>query len=331
MKINFTIISIFSLVVLFTFSSCKKPPLLTTVPITLITESSALSGGNVLDNGGADITSCGIVWGTSPYPTLSNNFLNDYTGASSYTINISGLTPSTTYYVRAYATNSAGTAYGNQVIFTTTSATGNAVVSNPGQGVTFNGYTYPSIVLGNGQEWMSENLRTNTYSNGATIANVTNSIQWMNLTTGAWAYYENDVQNQTAYGKLYNWYAVTDPRNVCPSGWHVPTYAEWTELTDYLGGELVAGGKLKSTGLTFWDAPNNDATNEIGFSGLPGGLRYVDGSFWTEGESGWWWSSTEAQGQGGQYWHRHLETSNGTFLPGTDYASMGMSVRCLKD
>jgi uncharacterized protein (TIGR02145 family) len=284
-----------------------------------------------LDNGGADITSCGIVWGTSPYPTLSNNFLNDYTGANSYTINIWGLTPSTTYYVRAYATNSAGTAYGNQVIFTTTSATGTGVVSYPGQGVTFNGYTYPSIVLGNGQEWMSENLRTNTYSNGATIANVTNSVQWINLQTGAWSYYNNDSQNQTSYGKLYNWYAVTDPRNVCPSGWHVPTDAEWTELTNYLGGELVAGGKLKSTDMTFWDSPNNDATNESGFSGLPGGLRYVDGSFGSEGAYGYWWSSTGQPGQGGQCWHRQLESNNGFFIPTSGNGMLGMSVRCLKD
>lgn len=330
MKIKFTSISILSLVVLLTLVSCKKPPLLTTIPITLITESSAIAGGNVLDNGGADITSRGIVWGTSPYPTLSNSFLNDITGANSYTISIWGLIPNTTYYVRAYATNSAGTAYGNQLIFTTTSANGNGIISNPGSGVTYNGYTYSSIVLGNGQEWMAENLRTNKYRNGATIANVTNSSQWPNLHTGAWAYYDNDNQNDTTYGKLYNWYAVTDQRNVCPSGWHLPTDAEWTELTDYLGGESVAGGKLKSTDINFWDGANNEATNESGFTGLPGGAT-VSGGFFSKGSQGYWWSSTGQPGQGGQCWYRTLDNNNGIAGRGYGEAMMGMSVRCLKD
>jgi len=163
----------------------------------------------------------------------------------------------------------------------------------PGAGVTdIDGNLYQTIIVNN-QEWMAENLRTITYANGDPIPNVTDDMQWQNLTTGAWAHYNNDSQYENPYGKLYNWYSVSDPRNVCPTGWHVPSDAEWTVLTDYLGGENVAGGKMKSTGTQYWLIPNQDATNESGFSGLPGGRRYASGHFESVGEYGMWWTSTE--------------------------------------
>ena len=198
-----------------------------------------------------------------------------------------------------------------------------------GGGVTFNGYTYTSIVLGNGQEWMAENLRTTTYANGDPIPNVTDANQWENLTTGAWAHYNNDSQYENPYGKLYNWYTVNDPRNVCPTGWHVPTDAEWTVLIDYLGGESVAGGKMKSTGTQYWLYPNTDATNESGFSGLPGGFRNGNGTFLGIGDFGYWWSSTED----GTYfaWDRALDYSSGGVSRGNVYKESGFSVRCLRD
>ncbi len=203
-------------------------------------------------------------------------------------------------------------------------------VNDPtGGGVTFNGYTYTSIVLGNGQEWMAENLRTTTYANGDPIPNVTDDNQWGDLTTGAWVHYNNDSQYENPYGKLYNWYTVVDPRNVCPTGWHVPTDAEWTVLIDYLGGNSVAGGKMKSTGTQYWESPNTGATNESGFSGLPGDRRTSDGSFGQIGSLGYWWSSTEHSTTNA--WLRYLGFVDDDVHKYSNDKLNGFSVRCLRD
>lgn len=203
------------------------------------------------------------------------------------------------------------------------------IVSNPGQGVTFDGYTYESIVLGNDQEWMTENLRTTVYANGEPIPNVTDDTQWENLTTGAWVHYNNDSQYENSYGKLYNWYTVNDSRNICPTGWHVPTDSEWAELVDYLGGVAVAGGKIKSAGTQYWQSPNQSATNEIGFSGLPGGGRYLDGSYSTIGSYGFFWSSTEYIPT--HSWMRQLSYDSGDMPRANLSKGAGICVRCIKD
>jgi uncharacterized protein (TIGR02145 family) len=184
----------------------------------------------------------------------------------------------------------------------------------PGPGVTDqNGNTYATVVLGNGQEWMAENLRTTTYANGDPIPNVTDNTAWTQLTTGAWAHYDNNASYENPYGKLYNWYAVSDPRNVCPTNWHVPTDAEWSTLVGYLDPtydpngfqSVTAGGKMKSTGTQYWIAPNTGATNESGFSGLPGGGRYsLDGTFYGLGYGGYWWSASESGAE--LAWSRYL-------------------------
>ncbi len=203
-------------------------------------------------------------------------------------------------------------------------------MSNPGAGVTFGGYTYPSVVLGNGQEWMAENLRTTKYRNGDPIPNVTGNHAWQQLTTGAWAHYENNASYENPYGKLYNWYAAADPRNVCPTGWHVPTDAEWTVLTDYLGGESVAGGKMKSTGTQYWNAPNEGATNASGFSGLPGGYRNdLYGGFDNLGSSGLWWSASESDAE--DAWYRDLTNDDADIYRYVSTKRLGFSVRCLRD
>jgi uncharacterized protein (TIGR02145 family) len=205
----------------------------------------------------------------------------------------------------------------------------NALAQTPGAGVTdIDGNQYTTVIIGT-QEWMAENLRTNTYANGDPIPNVTDANQWQNLTTGAWAHYNNDSQYENPYGKLYNWYTVADPRNVCPTGWHVPSDAEWTVLSDYLGGESVAGGKMKSTGTQYWQSPNTDATNESGFSGLPGGYRYINGTFNLIGYYGYWWSSTEY----GTFsaWLRTLDYYIGDVYGNYPSKTDGLSVRCLRD
>ena len=312
----------------YTISNPGNLATLTTTAVSSISETTAISGGNITNDGGTLITQRGICYSTSPSPTTANTIIISGSGSGTFTSSLTGLTASTSYYVRAYATNSAGTAYGNEVSFTTT-AGGGGIVTNPGAGVTFDGYTYSSIVLGNGQEWMAENLRTTTYANGDPIPNVTDNTQWLYLPTGAWSHYNNDSQYENPYGKLYNWYTVNDSRNVCPTGWHVPSDAEWTVLSDYLGGGAVAGGKMKSTGTAYWLNPNTGATNESGFSGLPGGSRNYYGAFYNIGYYGNWWSSTE--GGAGNAWFRYLYCNLGGVY--RDYYGKwaGFSVRCLRD
>jgi uncharacterized protein (TIGR02145 family) len=299
---------------------------------TEITANTAVSGGNITTNGGSPITERGVCFGTNAYPTTANTTIISGSGMGSFTCNLTALMPNTTYYVRAYAINNAGTAYGNLIVFTTNTL----FTSTPGAGVTFDGYTYSSIVLGNGQEWMAENLRTTLYANGDPIPNVSDNIQWGSLTTGAWGYYNNDSQYENPYGKLYNWHTVVDSRNVCPTGWHVPSDPEWTIFCNYFlvegggfAGYYVAGGKVKSTGTQYWQAPNTNATNEIGFSGLPGGVRGTNGVCGDVGSRAWWWSSTEFNAGSASF--REVVYNGGSLSSVNIEKTFGLSVRCLKD
>ena len=194
------------------------------------------------------------------------------------------------------------------------------------------GNSYKTVTIGT-QTWMAQNLKVSKYNDGTPMSNVKDSIEWSKLTTGAWCYYNKDEKNNTKYGKLYNWYAVSKTsngnKNVCPTGWHVPTDAEWTVLTDYLGGESVAGGKMKEVGTTNWNSPNTSATNTSLFTGLPGGLRYYNGHYSYIGYYGYWWSSTEG---GTLYaWTRYLDSSNGDAGIYSNDKDYGLSVRCLRD
>jgi uncharacterized protein (TIGR02145 family) len=308
------------------FTTPSGIPVLSTLAVSAVQATTASSGGSISSDGGAAITARGVCWNTSPDPTTANSLTGDGSGTGSFTSNLTGLQPSTTYYLRAYATNTVTTVYGNELQFTTLQP----IVSNPGVGVTFGGYTYATVVLGNGQEWMAENLRTSTYANGDPIPNVTDNTAWTQLTTGAWAHYDNNASYENPYGKLYNWYAVSDPRNVCPTNWHVPTDGEWTVLTDYLGGESVAGGKMKSTGTQYWQDLNTGATNESGFSGLPGGNRNNnDGSFNALGGNGYWWSASESGAEGA--WFRFLNYLDADIYRYSNFKRFGFSVRCLRD
>ena len=192
--------------------------------------------------------------------------------------------------------------------------------------------TYKTVTIGT-QQWMAENLKVTKYNDGTAIPNITDNTQWSNLTTGAWSYYNNDVANNAKYGKLYNWYAVSPTtngnKNVCPTGWHVPTDAEWTVLTNYLGGETVAGGKMKEVGTTSWNSPNIDATNTSLFTGLPGGYRDGSGNYGNVGGIGDWWSSTEYDTYFA--WARYLGYSDGDAYRDNYDKRDGFSVRCLRD
>jgi uncharacterized protein (TIGR02145 family) len=241
-------------------------------------------------------------------------------GATGYTWSYSGggtpsgtgvsatLTPTSSGTLTVTADNACGSSTQRTLSITVSNATqhtcGTCNVHNPaltyGTMTDQEGNTYKTIIIGT-QEWMAENLKTSTYRNGDAILTGLDNSQWQNTTEGAWAHYNNNISFECPYGKLYNWYAVDDPRNLCPVGWHVPTDAEWTVLTDFLGGTSVAGGKMKTTGTTgagtgLWNGSNTAATNESGFSGVPGGGRNDAGGFNNIGANGYWWSSSAASG-----------------------------------
>jgi uncharacterized protein (TIGR02145 family) len=178
---------------------------------------------------------------------------------------------------------------------------------------------------------MATNLKTTKYNDGTTIPLVTDGAAWVALSTPGYCWYNNDAATYKAtYGALYNWYTVNTGK-LCPTGWHVPTNAEWTTLTTYLGGESVAGGKLKESGTAHWDSPNTGATNETGFSALPGGLRdqLNGGPFINIGFGGYWRSSNEYIGYDAQYWGMFSDRSY-VWTINADKRS-GYSVRCLKN
>jgi uncharacterized protein (TIGR02145 family) len=191
------------------------------------------------------------------------------------------------------------------------------------------GNAYKTIVIGT-QEWMAENLKTSIYLNGDQIANVSDGTLWSGLTTGAWAYYNNESQYECPFGKLYNWYAVADPRHVCPSGWREPTETDWATLIEFLGGESAAGGKMKSTGLQYWDNNNLDASNYSGFSGLPvGEFNGSGGGFAPIGFNANWWSSSENDNGNALSIKLYYFTAGANMLP--FFKDEGYSVRCIRD
>lgn len=187
------------------------------------------------------------------------------------------------------------------------------------------GNVYKTVTIGT-QEWTSENLNVEHYRNGDLIPQVQNKNEWLNLTTGAWCYYNNDSANGKTYGKLYNWFAVNDSRGLAPEGWHIPGDTEWTILTDFLGGAV--GGKLKAT--TLWQSPNTEATNESGFTGLPGGGRGSNGRFDFIGKFCFFWSASEDVN--GTKWNRNLRYNRSDVgRDGGNYEKDGLSVRCVRD
>jgi len=188
------------------------------------------------------------------------------------------------------------------------------------------GNVYHSVIIGT-QVWMVENLNTSRYRDGDSIPCITDDSIWFHLTTGA---YRNYIlpSNGLTYGRLYNWYAVADSRNICPTGWHVPSEASWVILADYLGGESIAGGKLKETGLSHWQTPNGGATNETGFTALPGGDYGSQGDE-EIGTIGNWWASDESEVF--YSYCRSIYYYDSRLMRGSASKIFGFSIRCLKD
>ncbi len=326
-------------------------PSISTIEVTEITRNSAKSGGNITSDGGAEIIARGVVWSTSEDPDIDINegYTTDGDGMDEFISILSELSPGTTYFVRAYAENSAGIVYGNQIEFET-------LFHIPGGGVTdIDGNTYPTVIIGE-QEWMAENLKVTRYTNGTNIPLKEVNMQWRDASP-AYCWYDNDYDNYgSTYGVLYNWYAL-DPasnggNNICPAGWHLPTLDEWEEMAFYLhangynydgsthgtwetnnkyGKSLAATTNWMSTSTqgAIGNTDYPEKRNFTGFSALPGGFRNADGSFLFIRYEGLWWSAT-VNYQDNVY---YVEMSYFDSIVGILSKNMnhGLSVRCIKD
>lgn len=273
----------------------------------------------------------------SPSFSYSGKLISNKTTVSGIKINYQGMV-ATTNLKSAKTEKTMQYTTGNKLKITGTSGNFSTVVIDvPTESkiITFNliactdadGNHYPVVKIGN-QTWMGENLKTTKYRDGSLIPNVTNNTSWIGLTTGAYCWYNHDINNKNTYGALYNYFAAIDNHTIAPTGWHVPSEAEWTTLINFLGGESVAGGKIKETKETHWRNPNTGATNETGFTALPGGSRarqdgtfnYIttNGQFWTFGIP----SLARGRGIGYNYIALYSEEL---------YPTFGFSIRCIKD
>jgi uncharacterized protein (TIGR02145 family) len=317
--------------------SCKdeRPvvlPDVSTVPVTEILYSTAVSGGTIPNDGGAPVMVRGVCWGTSSEPTTADSKTTDGAGTGLFSSSITGLSFGTKYYVRAYAGNSAGIAYGNELVFTTKVS-----------GVTFNenltygtvtdidGISYKTIQIGQ-QVWMAENLKTSKLNDGTAIPLITDNALWTNTQTPAYCWFDNNQEIYgNIYGAYYNWFTVNTGK-LCPAGWHIPADNEFQQLVDILGGNSISGSKLKEAGTNNWSASNKDATNASGFTALPAGMRgSQDGTFDGQGIYGGWWSATETNPSPlGAAWSRWIRGDTTVVTRGEIFKIDGFSVRCIK-
>lgn len=279
----------YGLQICFTTNPKNVIDLVTTVA-SEISSYTASSGGTISSDGGTAVTARGVCWSTSSAPTIANSKTDNGTGIGSYTSSITGLTPNTTYYIRSYAKNIGETSYGNEVSFTSTSTV-----------TDLSGNVYTTLKIGT-QVWMVENLKTTKFNDGTNIPNITDAIAWITLTTPGYCFYNNDASKKSTYGALYNWYSVNTGK-LAPTGWHVPTDADWTTLENF------------------------QIASDYFFERTPGGVRnyYGSGSFNSIGDIGWWWSSTESDGD--YSWFSNMGSVRG----GGDSKRYGFSVLCVRD
>ena len=312
---------------------------LTTATVTSITSYSGISGGTINSDGGSAVTARGVCWSTSTNPTIADPHTNNGTGIGGFASSLTGLTASTTYYVRAYATNSAGTVYGNEVTFATSPAFANCGILTD-----IDGNKYNTVTIGT-QCWMQENLKTTRYRNGDPIITGLSEVDWYGTTSGAYVIYNNDNINNDTFGKLYNWYAVADNRHLCPTDWHEPNDAEWIILETYLTNNGYGfGGSgndvAKSVAATYsWGESSlagsvgNDqaSNNSSGFTALPGGCIHYKGLFDYIGYIGFWWSSSEGEAGSDSGWSRYLQNDSFNLNRIQYDKNKGLSIRCIKD
>ncbi len=319
------------------FQTPAKIPVVVTTPVTNVTASTASSGGNVTNNGGATVTVKGVCWNTTGNPTISDPHSSDGTGNGSYISAITGLPEYTEFYVKAYATNSVGTGYGQEVLLRTLPAA-------CGEDITYEGKTYQTVQIGD-QCWMKQNLNVGTMINS-------NLEQTDNDTIEKYCY-DNLESNCDVYGGLYQWNEIIEFYNafpppdtphihigdtycynekLCPSGWHLSTSSDWENMSTILGGVNVAGGKLKETGYNHWAAPNSGATNNSNFTALPGGQRFYDGNMYDMAYYGYFWMNDWGNfNTSGNAWLQIVSFNNDNLESLMAETTNGFSVRCVKD
>ena len=300
-------------------------PTVNGLSVTNITQNSFYAAANAQGT----VTERGICWNTTGTPTINSYTRNCGSGAGSFNATITGLSPNTRYYVRAYAKNSSGITYSSQVMVNTLSTQN----SCPSTVSDYDGNSYNTVQIGT-QCWMKQNLRTTHLRNGTGINYVSDSATWVTTTNNAYCYPNGVYGNKTQYGLLYNFFSVSTGL-LCPAGWHVPSYNEvFTTLADYLG--TNAGGQMKQTGYTYWLSPNTGATNSSDYSAR--GAGYRPGGYYDFKESGVYWTSTTYNGNA-NYAYDYMMDYNSADLyrygsSSYDYSMWkrnGLSVRCVKD
>ena len=316
-------------------------PTISTKEISNITQNTASGGGNVSDEGSSSVVARGVCWSTSQNPTIAGSHTNDGSGTGQFTSTITGLNANTTYFVRAYATNSTGTAYGNQLQFATQGSGGSGEPCPGMETITYGGQVYNTVLIGS-QCWMKENLNIGTMIPGDDEMQDNGIFEKY--------CYDDDPANCDEYGGLYQWnelmqYVTNEgAQGLCPEGWHLPTDAEWTGLTDYVSSQpeylcnsitsyiakaLAATTNWNSSSNTCAVGNNPSANNATGFSGLPGGYRLYDGTYHHIEDDGYWWSSTEYSTTGA--WSRTMNYGNAYVGRNGNVKGYGFSVRCLRD
>jgi len=323
-------------------SSCEKSlnlPVVSTTSVSAITQTSAITGGNVTSDGGATVTERGVLYSTSSDPINTGTKVTVGSGTGTFSTKLTGLTNGTTCYFVAYATNSAGTAYGDELSFTTDKPD---ITGQTGTLRDYDGNAYNWIGIGK-QAWMAENLKVTHYADGTAIPLVEGKTAWdaLGITDKAYCWYNHSTSNGEIYGGMYTWAtamngaasSTSNPsgvQGVCPAGWHVPSSMEWTYMTDYLGGKGVAGGKLKETGTIHWADPNTGATNETGFTALPGGYRNSNGHLFNLiGSYGYWWSTSAYDAD--NIYRRYMGYDYANVYSYFNSKNYGFSVRCVRD
>jgi uncharacterized protein (TIGR02145 family) len=304
----------------------EPTPIFSTNDVGYITATTALSSGRLIFNENLVVSGFGMCYGTNATPTLADRkieagyiMIPNY----DYIIPITGLTPNTKYYVRTYMTDyDNNTSYGDVVSFITLAYTYSVI--------DFDSNIYHAVAIGT-QVWTVENLKVTHYRNGDLIPNITDRSQWESLISGAYCNYENDPGYVDTYGRLYNWYAIDDPRNIAPDGWHIPGKSEWQTLIDFLGGAESAGIKMMEPGEEHWHWSMSNPplpTNESGFLALPGGRRMHYGNYESHGDYTAFWSATAYGSDAAWKCELVFEGAN------CDYQSdkrIGFSVRLIRD
>ena len=276
--------------------------------------------------GGNSTFQRGFCYSTSPGPTISGDTVMSGSGNGSFGALVTGLTPGTIYYYKAFALKGSTVYYGNEISFTT------LTIGMPGPGIgtvnDIDGNVYNTITLGT-QVWMVENLKTTHYRDGTPIPEIPDNAAWVADTYGAYCFYDNNPANKAAYGLLYNCFAVRNTHNIAPEGWHVPNYSELNTLFEYVGGYGIAGGRLKEAGFVHWQDPNTGADNSAEFTAVGAGWRQtLTGNFYGIQQKSYFWANSLS------YIAFVLSYDSESYFVSTgssNVAPYGYSVRCVKD